>query len=154
MKTFRDILLRHDEVGAYEQPHSFDRRAALGTVVELIARLNTRFSSDFALDDHVEDASFLCDIIIPEGLVQAWQPNLGYAIRISNFGQLASICFEENILQEALELVKSDLQGAGFTYLPASVLQDMDYDGRFEDFKSLNGPERLVTWWHRYFDYL
>lgn len=148
----KEILLKYDEPGRYESPLNFDDKVLAQNVTKLVNDLERHFKFDFKIDDSVQDASFYCDIELPTGLVLQPLPSIGYAIRISNFGRLATINFEEAYSIQTVSDIKSLLKQHDFVYLNAEEIQET-YDGQFEGFKKILGGD-IPTWYVRYFDYL
>lgn len=153
MKTeTRNILLEFDEQGRFETPSKFDYETLVNRVARTANDLEQCFGLTFIIDNQVQDASFYCDIRIPQELVLKPSPNLGYSVRISNFGGLATIIFEKEYSTETISTIKEILGRHDFNYVSHDEL-DQKYDGQFEEFKKILGGE-LPTWQIRYFDYL
>ncbi|TPE42098.1 hypothetical protein [Pontibacter mangrovi] len=145
MKTeTRNILLEFDEQDRFETPSKFDYETLVNRVAKMTNELEQYFGLTFKIDNQVQDASFYCDIRIPHELVLKPRPNLGYSVRISNFGGLATINFEEEYSAETISTIKEILERHTFIYVSYDDL-DKEYDGQFED---------IPTWQIRYFDYL
>ena len=136
----KDILLKLDEFGRYETPSNFDYQVINSAVVKLTKDLIEKFRVDFLVDDQVQDASFYCDIKVPNNLVINPKPQIGYSIRISNFGQLATINFETEYLKQTMQSIIKLLVQNGFVYISANDLAE-DYNGNFTDFYNLFGGE-------------
>lgn len=151
-KRIHDILLQYDEWGRYEFPSDFDAGSLSQKVLLLKQELDKTFSTNFLIDDQIQDASFFCDIKIPEFLIEDFRNNLNYSIRISNFGYLSTINFEEEIIQEVVAIIKVTLLKLDFTYISSDYL-DIAYDGKFEAFKNISNHTK-ATWYTRYFDWL
>lgn len=153
MKTkTKDILLKFDEPNRYEEPSDFSYKELANQVFKMVDNLNEVFKLTLIIDIQVQDASFYCDIKIPNELVVDPKPNIGYSIRISNFGKLATINFQEEYSNEIILVIKKILEQHAFIFISTDEL-DEKYDGQFEDFKIILGEE-LPTWRTRYFDYL
>ena len=148
----KHILLKFDEQDRYETPSKFDYRTLVNRVNELVKDFEKHFDLTFKMDNQVQDASFYCDIKIPQELVLKPRPNLGYSVRISNFGGLATINFEEEYSTETISALKKILRRHDFIFVSIDDL-DQEYDGQFEEFKKILGGEK-PTWQIRYFDYL
>ncbi len=148
----KDILIRFDEFGSYETPTVFNYKEIKSNVSKLTNNLIDKFGVDFMVDDQIQDASFFCDIKMPHDLVINPKPQIGYSIRISNFGQLATINFESEYSKETVQTIINLLDKNGFIYVSTDEL-DEDYDGSFTDFYNLLGGE-TPSWGIRYFDYL
>jgi hypothetical protein len=70
MKTeTRQILLEFDEVGRFETPSDFDYDNLILQIEKLKAELESIFNLEFKIDNQIQDASFICDLIIPEKLL-------------------------------------------------------------------------------------
>lgn len=148
----KEILLKFDEVGAYETPRSFNYNRLKRKVLDLQSSLAKRFKAAFQLDDQVQDASFHCDLMIPTELVASPNPHIGYSIRISNFGDLATLNFQEEITPEAQQDIISHLGQSGFVFIHYDDLEE-PYDGSFDEFRKNVFADR-PSWYTRYFDYL
>lgn len=147
-----DILLKFDEKGSYEHPSEFNYDALYKKVTSLKQVLDDLFGTTFILDSEVQDASFFCDLKMPATLIENYKRELGYSIRISNFGELITINFEEELINEMADRIKRILKKSGFTYISYDHL-DTIYDGSFEDFKNVYTNYK-PTWYTRYFDYI
>jgi hypothetical protein len=148
-----NMLLQFDEVGRYETPSRFNYTALIQDVQGLQLALEREFNLPFPIDDQVQDASFYCDILLPRHLVKEFKENYLYSIRISNFGRLSAIGCEEALAADVLKTVIGTIETNGFHFIPAAIL-DTAYDGAFEQFKSVSGPDSTPRWWDRYFDYI
>ncbi len=145
-------MLEFDEQGRFETPSKFDYETLVNRVARITHDLEQGFGLTFKVDNQVQDASFYCDIRIPHEFVLKPKPNLGYSVRISNFGGLATIYFEEEYSGETISTIKEILGRHDFIYVSYDEL-DQEYDGQFEEFKKILGGE-VPTWQIRYFDYL
>jgi hypothetical protein len=148
----KEILLKNDAVGGYERPPKFKRKVLKAQVLQLVAALQEHFKVAFTIDDQVQDASFFWDIMIPKELAIHPHTDLGYAIRISNFGRLATVTFQEEYSEATYLAFQNLIAQNGFEFLDAWELED-PYDGQWNDFKVVVGS-RIGTWFHRFFDYL
>jgi hypothetical protein len=148
----KNILLKFDEQGRYETPSHFSREQIKSKVYDFVKDLEYAFKTQFTIDDQIQDASFFCDVRIPHDLVINPKGNVGYAIRISNFGNLASIIFEDQYSEEVSVTIKDILTKNNFAFIHSDDL-DEEYDGSFENFNDIV-PGSKPTWWIRYFDYL
>ena len=162
MTGLREILLRFDEIGAWERPKAMDYNALRESVARVQKGLNNRFGLQFTLDDQIQDASFGFDLKLPSEAYSQPSPvfmkgkfgvvaDINCAVRFSNFGRLATICFEEQCRGDVPKGIKEDQSTAGFIYIPADEL-DIPYDGAFKDF--IGEDDNYWTWWVRYFDYI
>lgn len=151
-ESIKEILLRFDEINRYETPSQFNYPDLKKQVNDLSNKLKKRFGYYFKIDDQVQDASFYCDLKIPIELVVNPKPNIGYSIRISNFGNLSTINFQEEYSQETSIGIIEQLEENGFLFIDAEEIE-IAYNGIFEDFKKIT-PDNQPTWYVRYFDYL
>ena len=147
-----DILLQFDEWGRYEFPSDFNSDLLSEKVVLLKEELEKTFNINFTINDQIQDASFFCDIKIPKFLINNFRNDINYSIRISNFGNLSTINFEDEIIEEVLAIIKVTLSKLDFTYISYDDL-DVPYDGKFEAFKNILNHQE-ATWYTRYFDWL
>lgn len=145
-------MLKFDEQNRFETPSRFDYNTLVNRVNTFVKDLEKQFEVLFKIDDQIQDASFYCDIIIPKELVKIPKPNLGYAIRVSNFGGLVTINFQDEYATETLLTIQNILEQHNFIFIGGDDL-DEEYDGQFQEFKNLLGGE-IPTWYIRYFDYL
>lgn len=149
MKTStREILERYDEPGAYEFPRAFrypELEARATEVAHRLIAIGQRVTIEGAA--HNQDASFSVAILLHnyEKSVDRllYQPN----IRFSNFGNLVSVTWDEQIPETDLKRIVQELEACGFTFIPESEL-DCDYDGIMTDKKTFS------SWWIRYFDWI
>lgn len=148
----KSVLLKFDEIGRHETPSTFNYSALVAQTGKLKARLEELFGHQLILDDQVQDASHYCDILIPSQFIATCFSNQLYAIRISNFGRLATIIRENHYLEGIESTIVQALSENGFLLLKAEDL-DKEYDGVFTKFHHLSS-EWKVTWRTRYFDYL
>ena len=145
----KQLLCRFDELGAFEFPAGFDygdleRRATL--VYDDIRSFGIQAGFEDAV--YSQDASF--SIAIPlhsferKEATTTFQPT----VRFSNFGNLATMTWIDQIPDAARNEIRASLGRHGFNYVCADEL-DCDYDGIMADRK-----EVFRTWWIRYFDWL
>jgi hypothetical protein len=148
----KDILLKFDEQDRYETPSDF-RYEKLKSQVESFSKdLENNFGLNFKIDNHVQDASFYGDVIIPHELITEPKSNYLYSIRISNFGGLATLTSSDVYSDSVKAKIKDSLAKHNFTYIESDILQE-DYDGSFDKFYEIPGGQK-PSWWIRYFDYL
>ncbi len=103
----KEILIKYDEQDCYETPSKFDYRKLVKRVAEFVNDIEKQFKLNFIIDNQVQDASFYCDIKIPYDLVKTPRPNLCYSIRVSNFGGLVTINFQEEYSIEVVSTIKN-----------------------------------------------
>jgi hypothetical protein len=151
-KQVKDILLKFDEQGRYETPSNFNYDDLESRVSDLVSDFENVFKSKFAIDDQIQDASFFCDVRIPHELVIKPIATIWYAIRISNFGGLATMTFDEEYSEDVKATIREVLAKRNFVFIKSADLEE-NYDGSFEKFYEILG-ESKPSWWTRYFDYL
>lgn len=151
-KHTKDILLKFDEVNRYETPSNFDYDQLKSHVADLVHKLEGIFNLEFVIDDQIQDASFFCDIRIPTALLATPKTNTGYSIRISNFGSLATLTFDEEYPEDVKRKLKDTLARKNFVFIQSDDLEEV-YDGAFTKFYEILGRPR-PSWRTRYFDYL
>jgi hypothetical protein len=140
----RNILQEFDEQGRFETPSKFDYETLVNRVDKIANDPEQHFGLTFKIDNQVQDASFHCNIRIPHELVLKPRPNLGSSVRISNFGGLATINFEEEYSGETISTIKEIIERHDFIYVSYDEL-DQEYDGQFEEFKKILDGE-VPTW--------
>lgn len=145
----KQLLCRFDEPGAFEFPKGFDypeleERAML--VCEDIRRSGTQ--ADFEGAVHNQDASFSIAILLRSFERQAAKTIYQPCVRFSNFGNLATMTWIDQISDAVRIEIRASLGRHGFNYVCADEL-DCDYDGVMADRKDV-----FRTWWIRYFDWL
>lgn len=145
----KDLLLRFDEAGAYEFPSGFDypeldRRARM--VFSDIEKSGVQVGFEDAV--HNQDASFSVSVVL-HGFDRIEElTRYQAAVRFSNFGNLASVTFADQIPKLTMDEIKKSLLRHGFIFVCADEL-DCDYDGVMTDKENT-----FQTWWIRYFDWL
>jgi hypothetical protein len=145
----RKLLEQFDEPGAYEFPSGFDysdleRRAKL--VYEDIKNLGIRVGFEGAV--YNQDASFSIAILLHDYERKEATALIQPTIRFSNFGNLATLTWIDQIPETSAEGIRASLGRHGFTYVSEAEL-DCEYDGIMVERKDV-----FRTWWIRYFDWL
>jgi hypothetical protein len=148
----KSILLKFDEVNRYETPTNFNAKVLEYNVIHLVEDLESHFGIKFKVDNQVQDASFYADIIIPSELIINPTLNCLYAIRISNFGNLATVSFGDSFSNAVKDKLPELLQKHNFIFISSDDL-DEDYNGNFIKFNEILGGQK-PSWRIRYFDYL
>ena len=151
-KETKSALLQFDERGRFETPSEFNHAKLKNRVIKLTEDLRTHFGFGFRIDDQVQDASFYGDILIPVELIKEPKQDVGYSIRISNYGSFATINFQDEYSVQTNSDIRDILRKHDFLFLDSAQLDEV-YDGQFEEFKKILGGV-LPTWYIRYFDYL
>ena len=145
----KELLRRFDEPGAFEFPTNFDypdleRRAKL--VYADADEFGIRVGFEGAV--YNQDASFSIAILLHDyerkDAMGIFQPT----VRFSNFGNLATMTWIDQIPDATREVIRASLDRHGFTYVYADEL-DCEYDGIMSERKDV-----FRTWWIRYFDWI
>lgn len=63
--NYKQILLKLDEIEAFETPRNFDKKKLKSQVLLLHKNLERQFNTSLSIDFNIQDASFFCDIVIP-----------------------------------------------------------------------------------------
>lgn len=98
----------------------------------------------------IQDASFHGQILLPHSLLteDAVKEDSLIRLRISNFGQLATLYDEDTLVRpDVLSTIVSVLEEQGYTYIPTIVLNE-PYSGKNP------GVSGFRTWGMRYFDWI
>jgi hypothetical protein len=145
----KKVLERFDEPGAYEFPGGFDypdleRRAKL--VYRDIENLGIRAGFEGAA--YNQDASFSIAVVLHDYERSESAAMIQPTIRFSNFGNLATLTWIDQIPGTVVAEIRASLGRHGFTYVWEAEL-DCDYDGIMAEKKHV-----FRTWWIRYFDWL
>jgi hypothetical protein len=142
------ILISCDEKGEYEFPSKFDADAAEKSARKLNEDL-IRHGIDTRFEDwiHNQDASFGLAIVLISAAKKSLRGTIEPTIRISNFGKMAAITFEDQLSIETLQIVKDAIKANSYFCMNEEELNE-PYDG-------VNAPDQaLPTWWIRYFDWI
>ena len=145
----KKLMERFDEPGTYEFPGAFDypdleRRAK--RVYGDIENLGIRVGFEGAA--HNQDASFSISILLHDYERRDSTAIIQPTIRFSNFGNLVTLTWMDEIPETTVAEVRASLGRHGFTYVSGAEL-DCDYDGIMAEKKDC-----FRTWWIRYFDWL
>ena len=140
------ILQAHDDPEVWETPPEFDWEAAQRRILDFAGELQREFGVYRAVESvsFFQDSSCLGEIPLPPRYFnrpeRAWDV---IAVRISNWGNMATVDDESALEPELLERVKVLLQASGYLYIPPTVLAE-----------PYTRVPWIETWWIRYFDYL
>ena len=145
----KSILQKFDEPNCWETPSQFDYNQLKRKVEELVNSLNSFFKQDFEIDDQIQDASYYFDIMIPSELLYSPKPDLCISIRISNFGNLATLTFQNEYSWEVRQDLIRLIEAHHFTFMDEDDLMT-PYDGIL---LAPNGNPNY-NWFRRYFDYI
>lgn len=142
-------MCQFDEVGTYEFPTGFDyadleRRAKL--VWDDIRTFGIQAGFEGAV--HNQDASFSIAILLHSYERTEGTSIIQPTVRFSNFGNLATMTWIDQIPDAARVEIRGSLGKHGFSYVSADEL-DCEYDGVMTEKNVV-----FHTWWNRYFDWL
>jgi hypothetical protein len=145
----RQLLCQFDEPGAFEFPTGFDyagleRRALL--VCDDIRNFGIEAGFEGAV--YNQDASFSIAILLHNFERKEATAIIQPTVRFSNFGNLATMTWIDQIPDAAQVEIRGSLGRHGFRYVCADEL-DCDYDGVMAE-----RTDVFRTWWIRYFDWL
>ena len=144
----RRILLDADEQGQYETPKSFDTKAIEKRARAVHAEIvSAGYEAGFEDWVHNQDASFGLAITIDSFKERTNGIVCVPTIRFSNFGNLASLTWQDRVDDQFLTVAIAALTSQRFTFIREAELTE-PYDG-------INAPDdAFPTWWVRYFDWL
>ncbi|WP_041397474.1 hypothetical protein [Rubinisphaera brasiliensis] len=144
----RALLLANDEQCAYEFPCEFDPSRSEENARKLDAALKqSGIETRFEDSQYNQDASFGLAIVLVSAVRKTGTAVVERTIRISNFGNMASVTFADEVPEEVMQATISLICQHGYIYIPMVDL-DVPYDG-------LNAPSEVFpTWWVRFFDWL
>lgn len=95
----------------------------------------------------IQDATFHDQIILHGPVLRREPaPRDTVLLRVSNWGDLATVSDEAALDPAALERIRATLARFGYRYIPPAVLA-LPYTGR------ARGGTGAITWWVRYFDW-
>lgn len=142
----KELLSKFDEPGAYEFPSGFDyerlERKARNVAIRLERELGEGIT--FAGAEHNQDATFCIEILLRSYQLEDSRGWIKPCLRFSNFGDLVTLCWEEQIPDERVLKICQVVIDGGFHYVPSSDLDD-PYDGVMAG--------KFDNWWSRYFDW-
>ena len=151
------VLEAHDDLRLWYGPADLDYEAAERRFLDFARELQETFGVECWVESGaaVQDASFLGQITLPPDCFnvrdRVTDPVL---LRVSNWGNLATVYDDTALEPEWLEQIKAVLERFGYQYIPPSVLQRPYRRMRLRGLARPNMPGRRLTWWDRYFDYL
>ncbi|MDO5639743.1 MAG: hypothetical protein Q4G28_07720 [Neisseria sp.] len=142
------LMRMYDENNAWEFPSQCDtddiERRARAVYGELCGHFD-----HLAFEGWIyhQDASFGLAIVFPP---QPLPPDsfMAASVRFSNFGNLATLIFEEQLAENAKPIIVDSLSKHGFTFVDARELMNEAYDG------IMSSDPCIPTWWVRYFDWI
>ncbi len=137
--NYHIILERHDDPKNINSPPEFDRSFALTKAKRLVDSLEIALNFRPILDDSIQDGTHYAEVNLWPVLASESHGT----IRLSKFGDLATIIDENKIEHSKVGDVIQILQKNEFAYIPASILEK-PYDGKIRGIK---------CWMTRYFHY-
>jgi hypothetical protein len=144
------VLQAHDDPVYWEVPPGFDWEAAEQHFLAFAHELEQTLGVSCLIEAGalIQDASFLGQIMLPEPLVgKASTSGAPVLLRVSNWGQMATLTNEEALEPAVLEQIKAMLGRFSYVYIPPSVLE-LPYTGNNP------GVTGIRTWWIRYLDWV
>ncbi len=149
-ERYLHILRRHDDPVRWEWPRDFDYEAAERRFLAFVADLQRAcgLRLDAETGAAIQDASFRGQVFLRGRLLRnELDPEETVVLRVSNWGELATVSDEAAIHPAALVRIKAVLEHAGYLYIPPRVLA-LPYTGENP------GVTGIATWWIRYFDWV
>ena len=140
------MLLLHDEERRWEFPSRFNAIDIEQRAWKVHAELCERFG-DLGFDDWIQDASFHVAIVFKPYEATTSTARRQPEVRFSNFGNLATLTFEDLLPENARHAIVESLSKHDFVFVDADEL-DEPYDG------VMSTEGSTITWWTRYFDFL
>jgi hypothetical protein len=151
------VLEAHDDLRLWYCPADFDYEAAERHFLDFARELQEALGVECWVrsGSAVQDASFLGDIDLPPDCFNVPErANDPVFLRVSNWGNLATVSDEAAIEPDWLEQIKALLDRFGYQYIPPSVLQRPYRRLRLRDLPPFYRNEPRMTWWIRYFDWI
>ncbi len=144
----RQILERYDEQGCYEFHSDFrypETEEKANRVARRLEALGIRLTFEGAI--YNQDASFSVALLLHS--YEQRKDDMLYlpSVRFSNFGNLVSIMWSQQIPEIDLKHIVDELGNLGLTFVPEAEL-DCTYDGVMSD------NDTFRSWWIRYFDWI
>jgi hypothetical protein len=143
------ILRQHDDGAGWEAPSSFDHAAAEQQFRALVAAVEHAVETPLRAESgrQIQDASFLGQISLAcTPLVKDPTMPGPVILRVSNWGEMATVSDEEALTADGLAQIKDLLAQRGYVYVPPQILA-LPYDGKLP-------TKGAVSWWLRFFDWL
>lgn len=142
--TYRQLLRVHDHADCFQWPPRFDWKETTSRARTCCDAIEKALGREVAIDDQVQDASFLLDCVVRSTKVGSVVHQ--QSVRFSNFGDMVTVT-DETIDADDLARIREVLRFHDYIYVPREILE-RPYDG------VLVGAEDIYSWWIRYFDYL
>jgi hypothetical protein len=145
VSDYMRMLEAHDDAEDWYYPPDFDYEAAERRFLDFAQEFQMAFGVYCIVESgsSIQDASFLGQIYLPKDHFnrpeQATDP---ISVRVSNWGDMATVSDDSALKSELLERIKALLQQFGYVYIPPSVL--VQPHPRY--------PK--TSWWIRYFDWI
>jgi hypothetical protein len=147
---YLQILQSYDDPDRWETPAEFNYYASRNRFLALAKAVQERLKivCRVETDSLIQDASFIGQIMFPEEvLLPREQNDYGGMIRVSNFGNMATVTDERLFPAPMLSAIKQVMDEFDYVYIPPWVLKET-YTG------SNPGVTGIATWWIRYFDWV
>jgi hypothetical protein len=154
-EDYLQILKDSDDPRYAEFPGGYNKQSyddSIKRFLKLAEQVKSVLGSECVIEsgDKVQDASFIGEVLLPTGVLQEPMKSpadFGANLRVSNFGDLATISEELPINEDILDRVVSLIRSAGYRYVPYDVLTT-PYTG------TNPGVTGYHNWYHRFFDFI
>jgi hypothetical protein len=155
-ETYLQLLREIDDRESWEFPRGFDYEAAERHFLEFVRELERacglRLNAETGAS--IQDAAFHGQIFLRGWIVQReLAPHETVLLRVSNWGNLATLSEEAVIHPAAFARIRATLVTFGYRYVPPAVLA-LPYSGSARPYTGaeLDGTAG-TTWWIRFFDW-
>jgi hypothetical protein len=140
-----------DNLDRVEHPESYDWSGAMAQVRELIPIVEHLTGRTFAVDEQVQDASYLTDLATYDVVKRPGKHTelvAVLAIRFSNFGRMFTVWWNTStpLPAETVSRVIDVVRERGYLYVDSAAL-DASYSGGNPRWKG-------VSWYTRFFSYV
>jgi hypothetical protein len=142
-------LRQHDDGAGWEAPSGFDRAEAEQQFRALVAAVEHVVGTPLHAESgsQIQDASFLGQIALAcTPLVKDPTMPGPVMLRVSNWGEMATVSDEEALNADGLAQITDLLAQRGYVYIPPQILA-LPYDGKLP-------TKGAISWWLRFFDWL
>ncbi len=143
------LLKSLDDPVFWEWPPGFDLDAAERKFLSFASALQQQLTTICTIETGalIQDASFRGQIVLPDFLLQQLPQEYAVVIRVSNWGNIATVSDEQILQPSALTTIRDLMQQFGYVYIPSDLL-NTPYTGKNP------GVTGIRTWWIRYFDWV
>lgn len=135
-ERYLQILHRHDGATGWESPPDFDHTATIQRLRSVAPRGGRYSGRQLFGQVFLSSPPLAAGMVLPATVL----------LRISNWGNLATVSDEAALTEAGLRQVKELLTQHGYVYIAPQILA-LAYTGKLPT----NGT---VSWWLRYFDWI